>query len=187
MKRIIEGLFCDDVKSNVFNFYKNKNGKWVAEKDVFFEKEYVKKYLETNCVERNHVLYDTDDFWACEICGEVFPNGCDSTDVEKIGRVCDTCFENECHQCNCCGKYFSKDDLVRDIDGEYVCGDCIEDNYHRCDGCGALVIVMIYIGLMIVVIVVRVMKIKKNHWFVATTTTQILYTITQKERKEPVF
>ena len=38
MKRIIEDLFCDDVKSNVFNFYKNEKGKWVAEKDVFFEK-----------------------------------------------------------------------------------------------------------------------------------------------------
>lgn len=139
MKRIIEGLFCDDVKSNVFNFYKNKKGKWVAEKDVFFEKEYVKKYLETNCIERNHVLYDTDDFWACEICGEVFPNGCDSTDVENTGRVCDDCLERECHQCNCCGRYFSKDDLVRDIDGEYVCDNCVEDHYNRCDSCGALV------------------------------------------------
>ena len=73
----------------------------------------------------------------CVCCGEIITNDYYST----IGDdpICDTCVDNECSRCECCG------DLVYDTDvygSDYdrcLCEACFDEFYAHCDSCDDLI------------------------------------------------
>ena len=76
---------------------------------------------------------DDDDLVICEICGDSHPTN-NSHDIENLGWVCPSCFEQKFTRCEDCDTVI-RIDLSYEMAGRTVCESCADD-YVTCDGCG---------------------------------------------------
>jgi len=122
---IIDGSFyCNDCTvtceecGEVFlteDTYETEDGKFVCE----------------NC--KNECCYVCDD------CGKIYYQDNLTWIADKQIAVCEDCLDNNYRQCECCERYFSKDDVEETFDGNYVCNNCYDNHYRTCEDCGLAV------------------------------------------------
>lgn len=72
----------------------------------------------------------------CEDCGQYeYRNRGEY--VESVDRwVCEWCLDDRYYQCDNCGEYIHKDDIVRTEEGNIYCEDCADDETFVCEECG---------------------------------------------------
>lgn len=99
------------------------------------------------------IHFDEYDVTECAICMEEIEGGgvyyCDEcnrticgehiTLIEGVDRfICDDCLEEYYTQCDECGSWISKDEIIITGDEHHYCNNCVEHLTHVCEDCGEI-------------------------------------------------
>jgi hypothetical protein len=142
MKQIIfalpEGI--KEVYSNKYEFERNEEeGRttlfYVCESEE--ELEELEEYVAT--LERDGKrMYDPDDFFVCEFCGDIVDG--ESFSTNDYDKVCEDCLYDNYSLCERCEEYHRNDSIVHIEDtNEYWCDECADNYAYQCEDCGGWV------------------------------------------------